>query len=123
MQLALVAQQIVTGFPILGWHALTIHIIAGCLALVFGLIAAFTRKGAKRHRMSGKIGVALALTMLTPAFILLVLVNILPIAGHISNQLIQINSRALYFRLFLVLWGRYVSLENIIVSYFYFHYF
>jgi hypothetical protein len=86
MQLALVAQQIVTGFPILGWHALTIHIIAGCLALVFGLIAAFTRKGAKRHRMSGKIGVALALTMLTPAFILLVLVNILPIAGHISNQ-------------------------------------
>ena len=83
---AIVAQQIVKQFPALGWHALKIHIISGCLALVFGIIAAFTRKGGKQHRLSGKIGVAFALTMLIPAFILLVLVNILPIAGHISNQ-------------------------------------
>jgi hypothetical protein len=86
MQLALVAQQIVTGFPALGWHALTIHIFAGCLSLVFGFIATFTRKGGKRHRLSGKIGVALTLAMLLPAFVLLVLVDILPIAGHISYQ-------------------------------------
>ena len=86
MFLALVAQQIVTGFPALGWHSLAIHIIAGCLALVFGFIATFTRKGGRRHRLAGKIGVGLALTMLIPAFILLVLVNILPIAGHISYQ-------------------------------------
>ena len=99
--------QLATDTLQLGRASATIHLTAGCLALVFGIIATFTRKGAGRHRLAGKIGVGLLLIVVATAFVLLILLDVLPMPGNISYKQDAVDLLALLF-----LTGTYSTLQG-----------
>ena len=99
--------QLATDSLRLGKASAAIHLTAGCLALVFGLIATFTRKGAGRHRLAGKIGVGLLLVVVSTAFVLLILLDVLPMPGNISYKQDAVDLLALLF-----LTGTYTTLQG-----------
>lgn len=61
--------MILESFPILHKTNILIHVTAGCLALIVGVIALIARKGKKTHEKSGKIFLfLLSLVILTGLF-------------------------------------------------------
>ncbi len=80
-----------------GRASTSIHLTAGSLALVFGTLATFARKGSGRHRLAGKIGVGLLLIVMATSFVLLILQVVLPIPENISYKQDAVNFLTLVF--------------------------